>query len=61
MNSRIESVDILRGFTIVLMILVNTPETWSTILRKVYSDNYKKKSSIRTFSNIKNLNILSQD
>ena len=54
MNSRIESVDILRGFTIVLMILVNTPETWSTILRKVYSDNYKKKSSIRTFSNTKN-------
>jgi predicted acyltransferase len=31
MNSRIESVDILRGFTIALMILVNTPRTWSAV------------------------------
>ena len=31
MNSRIESVDILRGFTIALMILVNTPGTWSSV------------------------------
>ena len=28
-KQRIESVDILRGFTIVAMILVNTPGTWS--------------------------------
>ena len=33
MSLRIESVDILRGFTIAAMILVNTPGTWS----KVYS------------------------
>ncbi|BAO75511.1 acyltransferase family protein [Winogradskyella sp. PG-2] len=31
MNDRIESVDILRGFTILAMILVNTPGTWSHI------------------------------
>jgi len=31
MNSRIESVDILRGFTIALMILVNTPGTWNSV------------------------------
>lgn len=31
MNSRVESVDILRGFTIVAMILVNNPGTWSNI------------------------------
>ena len=31
MSKRIESVDILRGFTIVAMILVNTPGTWSHI------------------------------
>ncbi|WP_299549318.1 heparan-alpha-glucosaminide N-acetyltransferase domain-containing protein [Seonamhaeicola sp.] len=31
MKKRIESVDILRGFTIVAMILVNTPGTWSQV------------------------------
>jgi len=31
MNTRIESVDILRGLTIVAMILVNTPGTWAHI------------------------------
>jgi len=31
MSRRIESVDILRGFTIVAMILVNTPGTWSHV------------------------------
>lgn len=31
MNQRIESVDILRGFTIVAMILVNNPGTWSHV------------------------------
>ncbi|WP_347173545.1 acyltransferase family protein [Polaribacter uvawellassae] len=31
MNARIESVDILRGLTIVAMILVNTPGTWAHI------------------------------
>jgi len=31
MNTRIESVDILRGFTIAAMILVNTPGTWNHI------------------------------
>ncbi|WP_299886106.1 heparan-alpha-glucosaminide N-acetyltransferase domain-containing protein [uncultured Lacinutrix sp.] len=31
MAKRIESVDILRGFTIVAMILVNTPGTWNAI------------------------------
>jgi predicted acyltransferase len=31
MNARIESVDLLRGFTIVAMILVNTPGTWSHV------------------------------
>jgi len=31
MSQRIESVDILRGFTIVAMILVNTPGTWSHV------------------------------
>jgi predicted acyltransferase len=31
MSARIESVDILRGFTILAMILVNTPGTWSHI------------------------------
>jgi predicted acyltransferase len=30
-KNRIESVDILRGFTIVAMILVNTPGTWSHV------------------------------
>lgn len=30
-KKRIESVDVLRGFTIVLMILVNTPGTWSAV------------------------------
>ena len=30
-KQRIESVDILRGFTIVAMILVNTPGTWSHV------------------------------
>ena len=30
-KKRIESVDILRGFTIALMILVNTPGTWSAV------------------------------
>lgn len=30
-KTRIESVDILRGFTIVAMILVNTPGTWSHV------------------------------
>ncbi|MEE9408932.1 MAG: heparan-alpha-glucosaminide N-acetyltransferase domain-containing protein [Polaribacter sp.] len=31
MKKRIESVDVLRGFTIALMILVNTPGTWSNV------------------------------
>jgi len=31
MNSRIESVDLLRGITIVAMILVNTPGSWSYV------------------------------
>ncbi|WP_296385252.1 heparan-alpha-glucosaminide N-acetyltransferase domain-containing protein [Winogradskyella sp.] len=31
MCARIESVDVLRGFTIVAMILVNTPGTWSHV------------------------------
>ena len=31
MNKRIESIDILRGFTIIAMILVNNPGTWSHI------------------------------
>jgi len=31
MKARIESVDLLRGFTIVAMILVNTPGTWSHV------------------------------
>jgi predicted acyltransferase len=31
MNKRIESVDILRGFTISAMILVNTPGSWSFV------------------------------
>ena len=31
MNARIESVDVLRGLTIVAMILVNTPGTWAHI------------------------------
>ena len=31
MKNRIESVDILRGFTIAAMILVNTPGTWSHV------------------------------
>ena len=31
MNSRIESVDLLRGITIVAMILVNTPGSWSAV------------------------------
>jgi predicted acyltransferase len=31
MNSRVESVDILRGLTIVAMILVNTPGTWAHV------------------------------
>ena len=31
MTARVESVDILRGFTILAMILVNTPGTWSHI------------------------------
>lgn len=31
MKNRIESVDILRGFTIVAMILVNTPGTWGHV------------------------------
>lgn len=31
MNSRIESVDLLRGMTIAAMILVNTPGTWSHV------------------------------
>jgi predicted acyltransferase len=31
MNKRIESVDIFRGLTIALMILVNTPGTWSAV------------------------------
>ena len=30
-KKRIASVDLLRGFTIALMILVNTPGTWSTV------------------------------
>jgi predicted acyltransferase len=31
MKNRIESVDILRGFTIAAMILVNTPGTWGHV------------------------------
>lgn len=31
MNKRLESVDILRGFTIAAMILVNTPGSWSHV------------------------------
>lgn len=31
MSVRIESVDVLRGFTIVAMILVNTPGTWNAV------------------------------
>ncbi|MGI9552070.1 MAG: heparan-alpha-glucosaminide N-acetyltransferase domain-containing protein, partial [Aurantibacter sp.] len=31
MKQRIQSVDIFRGATIVLMILVNTPGTWSNV------------------------------
>ena len=31
MKERIVSVDIFRGLTIVLMILVNTPGTWSSV------------------------------
>jgi predicted acyltransferase len=31
MSARIESVDVLRGFTIVAMILVNTPGTWEHV------------------------------
>ena len=31
MKSRIESVDILRGLTIVAMIMVNNPGTWSHV------------------------------
>ena len=31
MNARIESIDILRGVTILAMILVNTPGTWSHV------------------------------
>ncbi|MCL7753492.1 heparan-alpha-glucosaminide N-acetyltransferase domain-containing protein [Polaribacter sp. Z022] len=31
LKKRIESVDILRGFTITLMILVNTPGSWSSV------------------------------
>lgn len=31
MNRRYESVDILRGLTIALMVLVNTPGTWSAV------------------------------
>ncbi len=30
-KQRIESVDILRGFTIVAMILVNTPRNWNAV------------------------------
>ena len=31
MLKRIESVDFLRGLTVVLMILVNTPGTWNAV------------------------------
>ena len=31
MNNRVQSVDIFRGITIILMILVNTPGTWSSV------------------------------
>ena len=31
MKQRIESVDLLRGFTIAAMIMVNTPGTWSHV------------------------------
>ena len=33
MSKRIESVDLLRGFTIAAMILVNTPGTWSSVYK----------------------------
>ena len=31
MNTRVQSIDVLRGVTIVAMILVNTPGTWSSV------------------------------
>ena len=38
MNARIESVDILRGFAIVAMILVNTPGTTFEEVKQVFKE-----------------------
>ncbi len=40
MNLRIESVDVLRGLTIVAMILVNTPGTWSHVYSPLLHANW---------------------
>lgn len=40
MNARVESVDILRGLTIVAMILVNTPGTWSHVYPPLLHANW---------------------
>ena len=39
-KKRIESVDVLRGFTIALMILVNTPGTWSNVYPPLLHANW---------------------
>ena len=39
-KKRIESVDILRGFTIAAMILVNTPGTWSSVYSPLLHANW---------------------
>ncbi len=40
MSSRIQSVDVLRGFTIVAMILVNTPGTWNHVYKPLLHANW---------------------
>jgi len=40
MNTRIESVDILRGLTIVAMIVVNTPGSWNTVYTPLLHANW---------------------
>ncbi|MDG2194819.1 MAG: heparan-alpha-glucosaminide N-acetyltransferase domain-containing protein [Polaribacter sp.] len=40
MNSRVASVDVLRGLTIVAMILVNTPGTWSHVYAPLLHANW---------------------
>ncbi|MEQ6122955.1 heparan-alpha-glucosaminide N-acetyltransferase domain-containing protein [Pseudotenacibaculum sp. MALMAid0570] len=40
MRQRVESVDILRGFTIAAMILVNTPGTWSHVYAPLLHANW---------------------